>query len=125
MNWVDIKYTKDSIKKDAENGYIIPKFSNNLSNDFDFQQEVTFKNGVAQQRIVLDHNLNGTCYAVLCRTATSRHWEIGIVDQENDYISVGVSTQIRVRVSKNSGDAWFNGTPNRDIDVEILIRKIF
>jgi hypothetical protein len=40
MNWVDIKYTQDSIKKDAENGNLIPKLSNQLTS-WDYEKEIT------------------------------------------------------------------------------------
>ena len=40
MNWVDITYTRNEIKKDVEGGTLVPKFSNLLSS-FDIEKEIT------------------------------------------------------------------------------------
>jgi hypothetical protein len=40
VNWVDITYTRNEIKKDVEGGTLVPKFSNLLSS-FDIEKEIT------------------------------------------------------------------------------------
>lgn len=132
MNWLDIKYANDTMKKSLTTGETVPLFSKNLSSDFDFVTTVELYSGHSE--VEFENTLGGTCYLLAAMSDLSSGWvsTVGtILDDSRDVVEVSPTSysskaNITVVITRSTISARLSGSiSSTHVPVEIRIKKIF